>query len=1532
MNHLFLISRTRCNHGVVNLLKIFNSLIMNYQYKFWEKGRIAFFNIFRIQTTFVLLFGGVNCLFSQESFFSPIDVNKNTTSTFKHDYISVVHGPGQIRFQKDLGPGVASRGISFQPSVAVQSAQKIDAIPGAGGSWISEFYMGTGQWVARGGVSDSDALYTLWYNSSGASFQTPPMTNGTNGSYRSVEFFQSLSSDMGLSAGYLFQNKLSTNDINLKLPGGRRLRVLADVNELKELAQSFDPMLNRFGYNASNVSGGYVIKTDQNGLLFPLYGSNGQDIQVGPPTVQSLIIPAKFLLVIDNIGYEYSYSNFTSAHIPDQYDGDGNIIQSGYYIIGTTNYRITKIINKFNDTIIFSHLGETGGYQAELWVDGNSSGMKVIVSVENVPSIGNIPSLNAAYAYSGYDMVPVDKLISISTVNGAEIVSSYKIWGAIATNWNTFATERQVTPNLGLLNLIQPVRIIEAQTEFRIDLNYKWATDWLPYGEGRNVGSVVIDNININSVLEYQFQYQSNYYHQWDSDPADWEALAWGVSQMNVKDIVTDVIKITKYSRKVPLALDPSNHFAFLSNVTWFNKKSYESEEHPDGRLTVRYFVSPNTLSGGANSTLGLSEKDFATFSLYYTGQVCEERDYASLSDWLNEPNSSAIGIKTFDEWSANRHSTKPERPFAIVTSSAGTGRTPSVIGYPTRVTTWSKADNIAKVRRYYNWDSQAAQWKDLREYTFAVDGDLIPMLGINPYKWCDSATESGNTFPAIAGMVERIESTYFKQLNENFNFGDWTKREFFQNGIPRLPTIYRTSSDTNGVTLSEEIRGLDGSYTRKNLSYSTDSTPLPSIISLVSDAGSTLDGQVGVNLGYDSIYRLNSVQKIGAQYLSRRELNADHTVRSITDINGFKYSYQWDSLGRIKGSFPPSPELGSNIEYYDSSLSQTLFRGSQEFSLYFNAFGELIRNTRKDGLRNSSHKRTGYDTAGRKIWESGWINGEGSNQGWNQPLSSSGTQWAYDEWDRVTRIVDPNGTRKDFSYQGLNKTVTIASGTALAASTIYVSDVLGRLVKVVDPVNQVTTYEYDSADRLVSVRQYPTSTGTGANTVGTGLPQIRSWVYDNLGRLTILEQPESGVTYFALYDVFGNSRKIVYGLPHGWRPGSVSNLDVSAFSIVSAKLITREYDTLGRPVTVISSDGSVNQTFSYDEVNRGASNGKLTTALSDGITRALGYGGLNGRLSDQQLYIPGLQPYTQGLGYDNYGNLVSRIYPENRRQSIPYDGARGVPTGVTYNESGLVTIAYDPTHWGLSGITYSNGASTFFHYDPDQIRLHKLTHTIGTSTLRGWTYAYDLRGRLETDTEDWFWYDPSDRLSVVLSRNIDSVTGQTSGSPYAIWQSFSYDAFGNRTNLDSKAVINWPIGTEPPMTLSKTPTSKASTYSLNSNDLSLSQHNQLPQFTATGVLTGANYDPQGNMTRIYGKPGDSSTQVSLTYDALGQVKTMADSQRNIVEVYSYDDRGLRVIVEVYQGTIAPSNLLKRQYRIYNEARQLVSEYESVLE
>lgn len=759
-------------------------------------------------------------------------------------------------------------------------------------------------------------------------------------------------------------------------------------------------------------------------------------------------------------------------------------------------------------------------------------------------------------------------------------------------------------------------------------------------------------------------------------------------------------------------------------------------------------------------------------------------------------------------------------------------------------------------------------------------------------------------------------------------------------------------TSSPEGLFTVDRLKGVTLSGSAPNQATAGSLTGL--VGATYSYIGGTVDG-----LGDSSGRFMTQIQLNGVTW-AEKELAHDGLGRPLsqTDPNGFTPIYARDSIGRLTSITPPNGEIASTISY--PSLRQTnVIRGASTSRYYYNAFGEVIAEDRLGAGGTYTHRLYSYDLGGRKTFESLWRSGpftatmsadwmspgtETVTAAWTEQVCTatiydpdlgqrvciawasvyhpavvqtiSGTLYGYDSLGRPSRVTNANGeiteTRYDIGGNPLITQKVAAPGTANQTITTFEKDVLGRLAKVTDALSQVTTYSYDPAGRILGVQQWDSA----------GHAQNRGWIYDGLGRLVVLDQPESGVTYYTSFTVTGKPVETVYGLPSGWRPAGVNSRDGSAFTVGGVRVLSTAYDTLGRP-TSISGPG-VNQTFTYDAVTNGM--GKLAGATSDGSTRTMEFLGLNGRLSKLTRSVDGLT-FVQTFNYDGYGKLTSRGYPGHTNpavvgptQNIVYDDARSLPISSAVGATALINLGYDPISWAPIQMSWANGASSNFTYRNDQTGLATMTHAIPGQTGASWTYSYNELGLLTNDSEDYYNYDALGRLMSAFVR--DPFNASTT---QGLVQQFTYDAFGNRTSLDSKVVLNWTQGALPPTVPSTTAITDlrlkdVQTYGFNASDSALWGHNQLPTTTVLGAVTGAEYDPQGNLTRIYRNVGDSTTQVTMSYDALGRVYSLGDANNATTQTYGYDDEGLRMkVVDSRTGVTT--------YNIYNEVRQLAATF-----
>jgi hypothetical protein len=208
------------------------------------------------------------------------------------------------------------------------------------------------------------------------------------------------------------------------------------------------------------------------------------------------------------------------------------------------------------------------------------------------------------------------------------------------------------------------------------------------------------------------------------------------------------------------------------------------------------------------------------------------------------------------------------------------------------------------------------------------------------------------------------------------------------------------------------------------------------------------------------------------------------------------------------------------------------------------------------------------------------------------------------------------------------------------------------------------------------------------------------------------------------------------------------------------------------------------------------------------------------------------------------------------------------------------------------------------------------MSHYVGASSpFKQWNYQYDFVGRLKSDGEDVFAYDTLDRLAAATLLRSDGTT---------VTQQYAYDPNGNQIKSQTTASNNiYP------------PAVKDFSFTAPAELALLAATNHLPP-TAGTVSTGAIYDLMGNLTNIL-QPLNPTGAVpvptspyplTMGYDSLGRMTASSTSNvtmGSVQERYYYNAEGLRVRTEVWIGGV----LTTVRHRIYNDQRQLVSEYEA---
>ena len=331
--------------------------------------------------------------------------------------------------------------------------------------------------------------------------------------------------------------------------------------------------------------------------------------------------------------------------------------------------------------------------------------------------------------------------------------------------------------------------------------------------------------------------------------------------------------------------------------------------------------------------------------------------------------------------------------------------------------------------------------------------------------------------------------------------------------------------------------------------------------------------------------------------------------------------------------------------------------------------------------------------------------------------------------------------------------------------SAEYDRDLNGNRVKSRDPFGRVTTYSYDTLNRLTQVVDPGGGVTKYAYNLNNVLAQVTdprnlatTYTLDGFGETTTLASPDTGNTTNT-YDAAGNLK---------------TRLDARGVTA------TYTYDAINRVTRVVYSKlntTSETHSFTYDQNINGK--GRLTQLTDTAGTTKWTYEARGRVLTKTQTV-----GYTKTVGYayNTAGQLATLTTPSG--QKIGYSYSNNRIAGITINGIPLITAAITEPFGPLSTWQWGNGLVMLRVYDTDG-RLTSWEYRNGTSILRN-NVSWDVAGRVTGNTNPAdatlgcaFQYDALDRLSV-----------SQQGNPITNTQQFNYDKTGNRTNFTQNSVV----------------------------------------------------------------------------------------------------------------------------------------------
>ena len=672
---------------------------------------------------------------------------------------------------------------------------------------------------------------------------------------------------------------------------------------------------------------------------------------------------------------------------------------------------------------------------------------------------------------------------------------------------------------------------------------------------------------------------------------------------------------------------------------------------------------------------------------------------------------------------------------------------------------------------------------------------------------------------------------------------------------------------------------------------------------------------------------------------------------------DGPGYVYRYDAAGRLEEIVSPDRVVEKRYVYdlrglvvQEISAEGYLAGETDEArigTLYaYNRAGWLLEKREpvsraEDGSVQYRLTQYVYDTNGNRTEEKRFLSFQ---DGESARGSIHTLTFGYDKQNRLVRVSDGLGAVVRYEYDSLNRRTreTRLLSEGLTQRVDYHYDPAGRLIEVEQSADQEgcgsqfasTRYEYDRNGNIIRIqlpaggeilREYDAANRLIAEThreERSGIDNRTQFGYDAAGNLTEITDNQGRKTRIA-YDLLnreirrierdGGVQRTVYD-----RNGQVVRLirpNEYDPETDSGDGFQFTYDAQGRVLTVLSPDGHVLQSNTYDADGRllqrldGVGSGvKYEYDLAGAQRRIVSMGGASQELEyDARGRITGI---VDGNGsetkylLDEWGRITGVVKADGSTERYAYNFAgdmvsstdgEGHTTQYEYNRMGKISAIVDPT-----------GERETYHYD-GQGRLIRKTDRNGVTVELGYNlYGAPLFKKEKDGAQgDFYEYTPEGLLKCAFSQ----------GMRYA----YEYDEMGRMTRKSASGR-----------------TLLALEYDRNGN--------KVRQVDVTGKLTGFDYDPMGQLLRL---TDDGQELAVYTYNPDGTPRAVAhgpirqeyayDLDKNLTGLtvrsgdtllsqtsYAYDGNGNRIRKQALDGTTlyqydALNQLQRVDYPAYSE-------------
>ncbi|WIB63333.1 RHS repeat-associated core domain-containing protein [Curtobacterium sp. MCBD17_040] len=721
---------------------------------------------------------------------------------------------------------------------------------------------------------------------------------------------------------------------------------------------------------------------------------------------------------------------------------------------------------------------------------------------------------------------------------------------------------------------------------------------------------------------------------------------------------------------------------------------------------------------------------------------------------------------------------------------------------------------------------------------------------------WADGATKPGTT--SINFSADSIRTnTVIVPVGSNGKIdlynrsGDSTDYVFelqgWYNNLPTGPTTTNVTGSRPSAT---------------NLSFGIDDQTSAQVDVAT---GNLLVGNSGLSLP-----GVNASTTIGAAYNSR----GWQTASSIGMVAN-RWQYALDGVGSLSagstGVIYTGPDgstwlfkVNADGSYTTpAGLQQTLAKSSAEYTLtswtskqvdHFNLNGQPTKVV--DGNSNAVAFSYSGATLASIVSTAGAVTTDSSGK----PISGARVaNVAYSNGATTFTQTNGSATRSiRYSKDGNGNIVGYTDATGATTTFGYSGQ---DLTSVTAPNGGVTTFTYDSSDRVTEVDQRNTTAGSPGTAV-TRLSYVSSTQTQVAGPDTDSSQTVSAVK------------------------NTTYTIDASTHDV------TKAVDPDGN--TRSASYNAANNAVSQSQVGSGDSTSTTTGTYTSNSGQSLDKVASSSGASSSATYGDSTNPYLPTSTTDGSGNTTTVTYNGQGNQMTSSTGSdTNVQAAVERNSDGTVKTATAPGN-AASGSTPKN--PTTYAYDGNH-QLSTVTPPTGT-TLGVKTYTYDAFGRLASETDGnshttSFTYDNDDRqLTESFSDGTHAVSNQYDGNGNL---TSSTSATGTITNTyDQQNRLTSTVNTAGGGTVSYT-------YDKASNELTVSAGGGTATNTydpANTLLTTTLPNASGTETQVYatddhGRRTDTWVNANAAHTTwTGRTHTDYDTSGRVIRVRSWTGTG----------------------------------------